>query len=61
MAIIANRYERRRSRHIVDARAENQGQMSLITHVQSTKEWSDFKDTKASEMFDDYQERRVQS
>ena len=42
-------------------RTENQGEMSLITHVQSTNEWGDFRDTKASEMFVDYQARRGQS
>ncbi|XP_035817609.1 protein ANTAGONIST OF LIKE HETEROCHROMATIN PROTEIN 1-like isoform X1 [Zea mays] len=43
------------------APAENQGEMSLITHVQSTNEWGNFRDTKASEMFVDYQARRGQS
>ena len=33
------------------APAENQGEMSMITHVQSTNEWGYFRDTKASEMF----------
>ena len=33
------------------APTENQGEMSLITHVQSTNEWGDCRDTKASEMF----------
>jgi hypothetical protein len=46
---------------ISGAPTENQGEMSLITHVQSTNEWSDFRDTKASEMFADYQAKRVQS
>jgi hypothetical protein len=43
------------------APAENQGEMSMITHVQSTNEWGYFRDTKASEMFVDYQARRGQS
>jgi hypothetical protein len=46
---------------ISGAPTKNQGEMSLITHVQSTNEWSDFRDTKASEMFVDYQAKRVQS
>jgi hypothetical protein len=43
------------------AHAENQGEMSLIMHVQSTNWWSDFRDTKAIEMFVDYQARHGQS
>jgi hypothetical protein len=43
------------------APTENQGEMSLIMHVQLTNEWGDFRDTKASEMFVDYQARRGQS
>jgi hypothetical protein len=35
--------------------------MLQITHVQSTNEWGDFRDTKASEMFVDYEARRGQS
>jgi hypothetical protein len=46
---------------IYAAPTENQGEMSLITHVQSTNEWGDFRDTKASEMFADYQARHGQS
>ena len=42
-------------------RIGNQREMSLITHVESTNEWGDFRDTKASEMFVDYQARRGQS
>jgi hypothetical protein len=43
------------------AHAKNQGEMSLIMHVQSTNGWSDFRDTKAIEMFVDYQARHGQS
>jgi hypothetical protein len=42
-------------------RIGNQREMSLITHVESTNEWRDFRDTKVSEMFADYQARRGQS
>lgn len=42
------------------APAENQGEMSMITQVQSTNEWSNFRDMKANEMFADYQARRGQ-
>jgi hypothetical protein len=38
--------------------AEVQGEINMITHVQSSNEWSTFRDTKASEMFADYQARR---
>lgn len=39
---------------------EGQEQTSMVTHVQSTNEWNNFRDTKASEMFVDYQARRAQ-
>jgi len=37
---------------------EAQSEMSMITHVQSTNEWTEFRDTMANQMFVDYQARR---
>jgi hypothetical protein len=33
------------------------GEISMITHVQPSNEWNNFRDAKASEMFADYQAR----
>jgi hypothetical protein len=33
------------------------GEISMITHVQPSNEWNNFRDAKASEMFADYQSR----
>jgi hypothetical protein len=38
---------------------EGHREISIITHVQPSNEWNNFRDAKASEMFADYQERRV--
>jgi hypothetical protein len=32
----------------------------MITNVQSSNQWTNFRDTKANQMFDDYQARRGQ-
>jgi hypothetical protein len=40
--------------------AEVESEMSMITHVQSSNKWSIFRDTKANQMFADYQARRGQ-
>ena len=40
--------------------AELQGDMSMITHVHSSNEWSNFRDTKANQMFADYEARQGQ-
>ena len=37
---------------------EAQSEMSMITHVQSSNEWNNFRDTMANQMFIDYQARR---
>lgn len=37
-----------------------QSEVSMITNVQSSNQWSNFRDTKANQMFDDYQARRGQ-
>jgi hypothetical protein len=37
---------------------EGHGEISMITHVQLSNEWNNFRDAKASEMFADYQARR---
>jgi hypothetical protein len=34
--------------------AEGQGEISIITHVQSSNELNNFRDAKASEIFADY-------
>ncbi|KAL6638634.1 hypothetical protein ACP70R_023745 [Stipagrostis hirtigluma subsp. patula] len=39
---------------------EVQEQASMITNVQSSNEWNNFRDTKANQMFADYQARRGQ-
>ena len=39
---------------------EVQSEMSMITHVQSSNEWSNFRDTMTNQMFADYQARRSQ-
>lgn len=45
---------------IAVAPIEVQGEQNMVTHVQSTNQWNSFRDTKASEMFADYQSRRGQ-
>lgn len=45
---------------ISDESTEVQGEMNMITNVQSSNEWSNFRDTKANHMFADYQARRGQ-
>ena len=35
-----------------------QSEVSMITNVQSSNQWTNFRDTKANQMFDDYQARR---
>ena len=37
-----------------------QSEVSMITNVQSSNQWTNFRDTKANQMFDDYQARRGQ-
>jgi hypothetical protein len=37
-----------------------QSEVSMITNVQSSNQWTNFRDTKANQMFDDYQVRRGQ-
>jgi hypothetical protein len=37
--------------------AEGHGEISMITHVQASNEWNNFRDAKANEMFVDYQAR----
>lgn len=39
---------------------EVQSEVGMITNVQSSNEWSNFRDTKANQMFADYQARRGQ-
>lgn len=39
---------------------EVHSEMSMITDVQSSNEWNNFRDTKANQMFVDYQARRGQ-
>jgi hypothetical protein len=34
-----------------------QSEVSMITNVQSSNQWSNFRDTKANQMFGDYQAR----
>lgn len=40
------------------ARIDGHGEPNVITHVHSSNEWNNFRDTKANEMFADYQARR---
>jgi hypothetical protein len=42
---------------IPNDRVEGHEEISMITHVQPSNEWNNFRDAKASEMFADYQAR----